>query len=81
MAKSLHTSEYEAFRKLLLTVREEAGLTQLEVATRLSKPQSFVAKYEGGERRLDVIEFMEICEALKVDPNDLINKLRAVIML
>jgi transcriptional regulator with XRE-family HTH domain len=80
MAKSLHTSEYEAFRKLLLTVREEAGLTQLEVATRLSKPQSFVAKYEGGERRLDVIEFMEICEALKVDPNDLINKLRAVIM-
>jgi transcriptional regulator with XRE-family HTH domain len=80
MAKSLHTSEYEAFRKLLLTAREEAGLTQLEVATRLSKPQSFVAKYEGGERRLDVIEFMEICEALKVDPNDLINKLRAVIM-
>jgi transcriptional regulator with XRE-family HTH domain len=80
MAKSLHTSEYEAFRKLLLTVREEAGLTQLEVATRLSKPQSFVAKYEGGERRLDVIEFMEICEALKVDPNDLINKLRDVIM-
>ncbi len=80
MAKSLHTSEYEAFRKLLLTVREEAGLTQLEVATRLSKPQSFVAKYEGGERRLDVIEFMEICVALKVDPNDLINKLRTMIM-
>lgn len=80
MAKSLHTSEYEAFRKLLLTAREEAGLTQLEVAARLSKPQSFVAKYEGGERRLDVIEFMEICEALKVDPNDLINKLRAVIL-
>ena len=80
MAKSLHTSEYEAFRKLLLTAREEAGLTQLEVATRLSKPQSFVAKYEGGERRLDVIEFMEICEALKVDPNILINKLRAEIM-
>jgi len=80
MAKSLHTSEYEAFRKLLLTAREEAGLTQLEVATRLSKPQSFVAKYEGGERRLDVIEFMEICEALKADPNYLINKLRAVIL-
>ena len=80
MAKSLHTSEYEAFRKLLFTAREEAGLTQLEVATRLSKPQSFVAKYEGGERRLDVIEFMEICEALKVDPKDLINRLRAVIV-
>ena len=80
MAKSLHTSEYEAFRKLLLTAREEAGLTQLEVATRLSKPQSFIAKYEGGERRLDVIEFIEICEALKVDPNDLINKLRDVIL-
>lgn len=80
MAKSLHTSEYEEFRRLLFIAREEAGLTQLEVATRLSKPQSFVAKYEGGERRLDVIEFMEVCEALRIDPNDLINKLRDVIV-
>lgn len=79
MAKSLHTPEYEQFRKLLLLAREESGLTQLEVATRLAKPQSFVAKYEGGERRVDVIEYIEICQALNVDPIDLINKLRSII--
>jgi transcriptional regulator with XRE-family HTH domain len=76
MAKSLHTPEYEHFRALLVEARESAGLTQLEVASRLDRPQSFVAKYEGGERRLDVIEFLEVCEALGVDSNRLIAQLR-----
>ena len=67
------------FRRLLLLAREESGLTQLEVANRLTKPQSFVAKYEGGERRVDVIEFIQICDALNVDPIHLINKLRSII--
>jgi len=79
MAKSLHTPEYEEFRRLLSLARDESGLTQLEVATRLSKPQSFVAKYEGGERRVDVIEFIEICDALNIDPIDVINKLRSAL--
>jgi transcriptional regulator with XRE-family HTH domain len=69
MAKSLHTPEYEHFRSLLVTAREKAGLTQTEVSTQLGRPQSFVAKYEGGERRLDVVEFVQVCGALGVDPH------------
>lgn len=76
MAKSLHTPAYEHFRALLVTAREKAGLTQAGIAGRLGRPQSFVAKYEGGERRLDVVEFMEICEALGVDPKRVITALQ-----
>jgi len=76
MAKSLHTPEYDYFRTLLVTAREKAGLTQVEVSTRVSRPQSFVAKYEGGERRLDVVEFIEVCAALGVDPHAVLTELQ-----
>lgn len=76
MAKSLHTPEYEHFRSLLVTAREKAGLTQAEVSTRLGRPQSFVAKYEGGERRLDVVEFVQVCAALGVDPHAILTNLQ-----
>lgn len=68
MARSLHTSEYQAFRLAIAKAREEAELTQADLAKRLGKPQSFVSKYESGERRLDVIEFLTVCEALEVNP-------------
>lgn len=76
MAKSLHTPEYEVFRCLLVSARESAGLTQAEVAARMDRPQSFVAKYEGGERRLDVVELIKVCEALGVDPLSIVTQLR-----
>jgi len=76
MAKSLHTPEYEYFRTLLVTARERAGLTQSDVSTRLGRPQSFVAKYEGGERRLDVVEFVEVCTSLGVDPHTVLTALQ-----
>lgn len=77
MAKSLHTPEYEYFRSLLVAAREKAGLTQADVSEKLKRPQSFVAKYEGGERRLDVIEFLQVCNALGVDPRSILSKLQA----
>lgn len=77
MAKSLHTLEYEFFRLLLIAAREKTGLTQAEVSAELGRPQSFVAKYEGGERRLDVIEFVQVCSALGVDPRSILSKLQA----
>lgn len=77
MAKSLHTPEYEFFRCLLVSAREAARLTQAEVAARLGHPQSFVAKYEGGERRLDVVEFIQVCEALSVNPQSVLAELQA----
>ena len=62
------------FRKLLVEVRKAAGLTQAELSRRLKKPQSFVSKYERGERRLDVVEFGEVAKALSVDPVKLLEK-------
>ena len=73
MPRSQHSSRYKRFCVLLIETRQAKGLTQAEVARRLRKPQSYVAKYEGGERRLDVIEFLEILEVLGVQPTRLIR--------
>jgi len=59
---------YERLHQALIDARRAAGLTQAEVAAQLSRPQSFVSKYEQGERGLDVIEFVAVCHVLKVDP-------------
>lgn len=77
MAKSLHTPEYEFFRSLLVQARTEQSRTQSDIALKLNLPQSFVAKYERGERRLDVVEFLRVCNALDTDPHHLIRLLSA----
>jgi transcriptional regulator with XRE-family HTH domain len=51
-----------------------AGLTQAELSQRLDRPQSFVSKYERGERRLDVVEFGKVARALGVDPAKLLER-------
>ncbi len=56
-------------------MRRKAGLTQAELAKRLKKPQSFVAKYEGGERRIDVLEFIDITQAMRAEPTKLLKTL------
>src|SRR2546430_8983903 len=66
--KSVHSPDQAAFCELMIGARKAAGLTQQALALRLKKPQSFVAKYEGGERRLDVVEFIAIARALGADP-------------
>lgn len=68
MSNSVSGPEYKRFRELLLQARRDARLTQAELASRLKRPQSFVSKYERGERRLDVIEFARVCRALGIDP-------------
>jgi len=56
MKKTIHLQEYKQVVEKLKKVREEAGLTQKQVATRLKKPQSYISKVEAGEQRIDVIE-------------------------
>ncbi len=68
---------YELLQKLLVDTRKSQSLTQAEIADRLNKPQSYISKYEIGERRLDVIEFLEVCQALSVKPASLLKKLEA----
>ena len=76
MRKSVHTKAQQAFSRVLTEARKKSGLTQAEVADRLGKPQSFVAKIEAGERRIDVVELLAISSALNVEPEKLISALK-----
>jgi transcriptional regulator with XRE-family HTH domain len=62
--KSIYSAEYQQLCALLRQLRLDAGLTQVEVAKRLGEPQSFVSKYESGERRLDVVELRYVAKSL-----------------
>jgi transcriptional regulator with XRE-family HTH domain len=73
--KSVHSPEQQLLRELLVEAREKAGLTQQKLAKRIGTHQSFVAKYEGGERRLDVVEFITIARAIGADPLRLLRGL------
>jgi transcriptional regulator with XRE-family HTH domain len=75
--KSNFSNEYETFRKCIIDSRKKTKLTQAELANLLGKPQSYVAKYESGERRLDLIEFLLIAKALKVNPVEIIKAIEA----
>lgn len=66
--KTIHSADQTAFCALMIAARKAAGLTQHALARRLGRPQSFVAKYEGGERRLDVVEFVAVVRAIGGDP-------------
>jgi len=76
IGKSVHSPDQAVFCELMVKARKAAGLTQQALADRLKKPQSFVAKYEGGERRLDVVEFLGIARAIGTDPVRIIRALQ-----
>jgi transcriptional regulator with XRE-family HTH domain len=62
--------------KMLIDARRGVSLTQAEVAEVLGRPQSFVSKYEQGERRLDVVEFVQVCRAIGVDSVPILMAIR-----
>lgn len=74
--KSVFTPRYDRLRAVLVEARTAAGLSQAELAQHLKRPQSFVSKYERGERRLDVVEFLEVTDALGVKPAKLIEQIQ-----
>ena len=75
MEKSIYSAEYLLLCTVLRGIRREAGLTQVQVAAALGVPQSFVSKYESGERRLDVIELGHVAQALGVTVRDVLTRL------
>lgn len=64
--KSIHDPRYVEMLGRLRRVREAQGLGQRELAARLGRPQSFISKIETGDRRLDLVEVLDICRALGV---------------
>jgi transcriptional regulator with XRE-family HTH domain len=73
--KSIYSAEYQRLCAVLRDLRQEAELTQVQVAAELGVPQSFVSKYESGERRLDVIELGHVAQALGVTVRAVLERL------
>jgi transcriptional regulator with XRE-family HTH domain len=78
MRKSVHTRSYKVLCERLVAARHAAELTQTQLAKRLGRPQSFVAKFERGERRIDLVEFLEIARILKLDARRVVRALEAL---
>lgn len=62
---------------MLTEARRNAGLTQTQVAEKLKRPQSFVSKWEGAQRHLDIVEFLALCDALGLSGADVIASLKS----
>ena len=75
VTRSLFSPAYGRLRDWLVEARHARGLTQVQLADALGRPQSFVSKYERGERRLDFVEVVEIAKALQADVGDLVIEL------
>jgi len=73
--KSLYRRDQTVLLSLLRQQRLAAGLKQAELAKRLAEPQSFVSKYESGERRLDLLELRQVCAALWFSVSELVQML------
>ena len=75
MNKSIYSREYEAALRLLRDIRNETGITQVELAKRLRLTQSLVSKIERGDRRLDIIELRSFCRAIGIGLTDFVSRL------
>jgi transcriptional regulator with XRE-family HTH domain len=73
LVKTLGSSRHKALIDLLIAKREAADLTQEQLADKLGEYQSFVARLESGQRRVDVVEFLELAEVLNFNPEKAIR--------
>jgi transcriptional regulator with XRE-family HTH domain len=76
MSRTLRSSRQKKLIALIIAERKAAGLTQTEVAKKLRRYQSIVANIESGERRIDVVEFLDLADAIGFDAGKLIENLR-----
>ena len=74
MQKSIFSQQQRQLQALLRQVRLDAGLRQADLAERLNQPQSFISKFESGERQLDLLEIRQICEAVGISLEEFVNR-------
>ncbi len=79
MEKSIHAARYAVFLKVLRKSRQDAGLSQVQLARKLGETQTFVSKCERGERRINVMELRIFCRALGVSLKDFVSRLERAI--
>ena len=75
LEKSIYTGEYSTVIRLLRQAREDVGLTQVDLAKRLGQTQSFVSKFERGDRRLDIIQLRTILSHLGLTLSEFVQRL------
>jgi transcriptional regulator with XRE-family HTH domain len=75
MKKKVYIAQRSRLVSLLREIRIEAGLTQVELAERIERDQTFVSKYESGQRRLDVLELREICQSVGITLEEFVKRL------
>lgn len=75
MPRANSVAQKARLQALLRQVRSEAGLRQADLAKRLGQPQSFVSKYESGERRLDILELRDVCRAVGIPLKEFVRRL------
>lgn len=73
MTKSVFSDRYSQFLAIIVQARKDKGLTQTDLANRLGKPQSYISKIERGERRVDVVELIDLSLAIGIDPRKIID--------
>ena len=78
MAKTLGTARHKALVAMLIEARERAGMTQTDLADRLGEYQSFVARLESGQRRVDVVELIELAGILGFDSPSMVKAVQDV---
>ncbi len=81
MSKTLRTPGHTALMKSLISHRKQQGFTQQQLADALRRPQSFVAKIETGERRIDAVELVEWSLALRIDAQELLKPVEAALQI
>jgi transcriptional regulator with XRE-family HTH domain len=78
MPKTLHSARHLLLVDLIASARKRAGLSQAQVARALGRHQPFIATLESGQRRIDVVELIELAEAIGFDPSRLLKKVQKV---
>ena len=78
MPRSSRSPRQLRLQQILAEARQTSGLTQAEVARQLRRPQSFVSKYESGERRLDVVELLDVAAVVSLDLARLLDELHSL---
>ena len=78
MPKTLRSPRQEALRAFLVHERKKAGLTQADVSSKLGQYQSFIARIESGQRRIDVIELLDLAKAIGFKPRAILKQLEKI---
>jgi transcriptional regulator with XRE-family HTH domain len=79
MKKRIYLAQRVRLVGLLREMRIEAGLTQVDLAARIERDQTYVSRYESGQRRLDVLEVREICQAIGINLEEFVKRLEKVL--